>query len=160
MGFFPGYSRHGCFVICTRAWSVYACVCVREREQFCVCVCVCVDLVCCITILLSVVFFISKDVRPHGQLDMPPNCCLSSPASSILNFSLSFLFPFSTSSVAALPRALQLGPCAAWKEDTQSGSNYIKLLKRQQLPATKEKDTAAESTREKERETVRETETF
>jgi len=29
-----------------------------------------------------------------------------------------------------------------WREDTQSGSNYIKLLKRQQLPATKDKDTA------------------
>lgn len=79
MGFFPGYSRHGCFVICTRAWRVYVCVCASKRAI--ACVCVCVDLVCCITILLSVVFFISKDVRPHGQLDNPRTVvCLPLPA--------------------------------------------------------------------------------
>lgn len=100
MGSFPGYSRHGCFVICTRAWRVCACVCVRVREQFYMCVCV--DLVCCITILLSVVFFISKDVRPHGQLDKPPNCCLSS---------LSFSFPPFSSLSLYLSAPLQLLVC-------------------------------------------------
>jgi len=61
-----------------------------------------VDLVCCITILLSVVFFISKDT-----------------------FAL----------CSFVRRSLSLRICPLFSaEDTQSGSNYIKLLKRQQLP--------------------------